>query len=51
MKDTGTFDMYLSDDQMSFSANGTVDTLNNTSKPYTYTTNGTRTGGIIAEKP
>ena len=32
---------------MSYSANGTVDTLDNTGEPYSYTSKGTRNGTII----
>lgn len=47
MKDTGTIVMKISDDMMSYSANGTVDTLDNTGEPYSYTSKGTRNGTII----
>lgn len=50
MKDTGTLEMYLSDDQMSFTGNGTVDQVLETGDVYSYSTEGTRNGTIIPDK-
>ena len=47
MRDTGTIVMKISEDTMSYTANGTVDTLDNSSEPYFYTSNGTRNGTSI----
>jgi hypothetical protein len=46
-KETGTLEMYLSDDNMSFSANGTVDPVDNESELYNYKTKGNRNGTSI----
>lgn len=48
MKDSGTLEMDLSDDQMSFTANGTADSVDTISEPYAYSTEATRNGTIIA---
>lgn len=47
LKDSGTLTLILSDDQISFTGNGTVDQFSNDTEPYTYTTEGSRNGTIL----
>ena len=47
MKESGTMILNISDDKMSYSANGTVDPIDNSSEPYHYTSKGTRNGTSI----
>lgn len=44
MKSSGTRNLQISDDLMSFSGTGTVDSVDNSSEPYTYEVNATRNG-------
>lgn len=47
LKDSGTLTLILSDDQISFTGNGTVDQFSDETEPYTYTTEGSRNGTIL----